>query len=82
MIPVLFTASGLWFAMGLLWLFWTYHHQKRHTLMLQKMLTLVPFCRAAVTLIEAFEYNACPWIDQMSPEKYLEMAQVSLVTIS
>ena len=50
--------------------------------MLQKMLTLVPFCRALVTLIQGFHYAACPWIDHDSPERYLEMAQVSLVTIS
>lgn len=81
-IPVFFTASGLWLLLGLAYSYWTFVLKKRHTLMLQKMLTLVPFCRCMITLVQGFEYNSCPWIDPNSPEKYLEMAQVSLVTIS
>jgi hypothetical protein len=73
-IPIFFTTSSLWLVMGLVWAYWSFFKMKRHTLMLQKMLTLIPFCRALVTLIQGFEYNSCPWIDQNSPEKYLEMA--------
>lgn len=81
--PTYLTMSGIWFLIIIGWWFHTFIYRKQHSLYLQRTLTIVPLCKIFETLIVGLFLNACPWISLQEPsEKYLDMARISIVTIT
>jgi hypothetical protein len=81
--PVYYIMSAVWFVVSGLWIYLTYYRYKQYSLYVQKTLTLFPVCKVFESLITGFYIDDCPWTSQTnSSDKYIEMARISIVTIS
>mmetsp|Transcript_21747 Transcript_21747/g.20866 ORF Transcript_21747/g.20866 Transcript_21747/m.20866 type:complete len:378 (+) Transcript_21747:443-1576(+) len=83
LVPLYFIMSGLWALITIFWIYLVMVRMKHQTLYLQKILMLFPICKALETMINGFFAKDCPWTSQTdTSEKYVEMARISIVTIS
>eukprot|EP00347_Sterkiella_histriomuscorum_P011895 403370686 len=81
--PTYLALTGLWLVIVVVWWYLTFIKFKQHSMYLQKTLTIIPVCKILETLITGLFLNACPWISVTEPsEKYLDMARISIVTIT
>mmetsp|Transcript_34815 Transcript_34815/g.25988 ORF Transcript_34815/g.25988 Transcript_34815/m.25988 type:complete len:97 (-) Transcript_34815:1102-1392(-) len=75
--------SIVWTLITFLWIYYVFFRMKQHALYMNKILTLFPICKALETMINGFFTRDCPWTVQTdTSEKYVEMARISIVTIS
>lgn len=81
--PTYLALTGIWFLILVAWWYHTFIYKKQHSLYLQRTLTIIPLCKILETLITGLYLNACPWIAIQEPsEKYLDMARISIITIT
>ena len=82
-IPLYYSIAGAWLLIAIGWYIHVYRIHKPRSQQIQKIMTILPVIKIFEMLIQGLLYNDCPWVSvQDSSEKYLEMARISIVTVS
>jgi hypothetical protein len=80
---IFYIMTGVWLIISAFWIYLVYFRFKQHALYMQKTLTLFPICKVLDSMINGFYLDNCPWVSTTaSSDKYVEMARISIVTIS
>lgn len=85
-IPFYFFMCTFWGVVTGAWIYIVYFRFKMHSLYLQKVLTLFPFCKIWETMVSGFFYRDCPWVTpgngSNSSERYANVSRIIIFTIS